>query len=123
MRCSSSTNTSSNGRTSYSKNYQQECDNAIFDVIALQQYDDDISQYSETAVKEAIAAELASLRNKDLFDAISASKLTPEQLKKVIKTKWIINSGPRLPRPSMMACFIAKTFSHNISNPTVETFP
>ena len=58
--------------------------------ISLQYYDDDTSQYSETAVKEAISTEVTSLHNKDLFDAVSSSDLTPEELKKVIKTKWVI---------------------------------
>ena len=47
----------------------------IFDSISLQQYDDDISQYSETAVKEAISSELSSLHSKNLFDDISSSDL------------------------------------------------
>ena len=94
----------------------------IFDSISLQHYDDDISQYSEAAVKEAISSELTSLHNKDLFDAIDSSTLSPEELKKVIKTKWVINSRPSQQGPSLKARFVAKGFSQTINNPTVETF-
>ena len=91
-----------------------------FDSIILQQYDDAVSQYSETAVKEAISAELASLYNKDLVDAIR-SELTPQQLKKVIETKWVTNSRPGQQGSSLEACFVAKAFSQKISNRAVET--
>ena len=78
----------------------------IFDSISLQHYDDDISQYSETAVKEAISSELSSLRGRGLFDAISSSDLTPEELKKVIKTKWVINSRAGQQGSSLKARFL-----------------
>ena len=94
----------------------------IFDSISLQHYDDDISQYSEAAVKEAISSELSSLHNKDLFDAVSSSGLTAEELKKVIKTKWVINSRPGQQDSSLKARFVAKGFSQTIINPAVETF-
>ena len=94
----------------------------IFDSISLQYYDDDISQYSEAAVKEAISSELTSLHNKDLFDAVSSSDLSSEELKKVIKTKWVINSRPSQQGPSLKARFVAKGFSQTINNPAVETF-
>ena len=91
----------------------------IFDSISLQYYDNDISQYREAAVKEAISAELTSLHNKDLFDAVSSSDLSPEELKKVIKTKWVINSRPGQQGPSLKARFVAKGFSQTINNPAV----
>ena len=94
----------------------------IFDSISLQYYDDDISQYSEEAVKEAISSELASLVNKDLFDAVDSSTLLPEEIKKVIKTKWVINDRPSQLGPSLKARFVAKGFSQTINNPAVETF-
>ena len=94
----------------------------IFDSISLQHYDDDISQYSEEAVKEAISSELTSLANKDLFDAVDSSTLTSEELEKVIKTKWVINARPSQLGPSLKARFVAKGFSQTINNPAVETF-
>ena len=94
----------------------------IFDSISLQYYDDDISKYSETAVKEAISSELTSLHNKDLFDAVNSSDLIPEELKKVIKIKWVINSRPGQQGSSLKARFVAKGFSQTINNPAVVTF-
>ena len=99
----------------------------IFDSISLQYYDDDISQYSETAVKEAISSELTSLHTKDLFDPVNSSDLSSEELKKVNKNKWVINNRPSQQGPSLKARFVAKGCSQTINNqtinnPAVETF-
>ena len=50
------------------------------------------------------------------------SHLKSSRVKKVIKTKWVINSRPGQQGSSLKARFVAKDFSQTINNPAVETF-
>eukprot|EP00971_Amphidinium_carterae_P163567 3243480-Amphidinium_carterae.1 len=48
------------------------------------QYEDDITMFSETAVKEAMNKEPAQLLSKKSFEEINKDSLTPEQLQQVV---------------------------------------
>eukprot|EP00971_Amphidinium_carterae_P187957 3730695-Amphidinium_carterae.1 len=52
------------------------------------QYEDDITMFSEFAVKEAMNKELSQLINKNSFVEVDKRSLSEEQLKQVVATRW-----------------------------------
>ena len=76
------------------KKEQQLQEDLIRQTIKLQDfYEDDLSQYNEDDIKAAIASEPHSLRQKNIYGEVDIDSLTPEQQRRVIKTRWVI--GPR----------------------------
>ena len=89
------------------------------EIISLQ-YDDDIKQFSETAIREAIAADLESLRNTSLMQPADLSS-HQKGSKKAIKTNWAINSRPGAQGPSLKVHF-CNLFSRLTCPLLLETF-
>eukprot|EP00971_Amphidinium_carterae_P089636 1774413-Amphidinium_carterae.1 len=52
------------------------------------QYEDDITMFSEHAVKDAMNKELSQLINKTSFVEVDKRSLTAEQLQHVVATRW-----------------------------------
>ena len=82
--------------TNIDKKEQQLQEDLIKQTIELQDfYEDDLSQYTEDDIKAAIASELHSLNKRNIYGEVDIDSLTPEQQRRVIKTRWVI--GPRPP--------------------------
>eukprot|EP00971_Amphidinium_carterae_P036235 712172-Amphidinium_carterae.1 len=58
------------------------------------QYEDDITMFSELAVKDAMNKELSQLINKKSFVKVDKRTLTAEQLQQVVATRWVITTRP-----------------------------
>eukprot|EP00971_Amphidinium_carterae_P140444 2782979-Amphidinium_carterae.1 len=58
------------------------------------QYEDDITMFSEHAVKDAMNTELSQLINKKSFVEVDRRSLTTEQLQHVVATRWVITTRP-----------------------------
>ena len=86
--------------TNIDKKEQQLQEDLIKQTIELQDfYEDDLSQYTLDDIKAAIASELHSLGKKTIYGAVDVDSLTPEQQRRIIKTRWVIG-----PRPSLYLC-------------------
>ena len=66
---------------------------ALKDVHLQAYYEDDLSLFSEEDIKKAMLTEGENLQG--TYEAVSKASFTPQQLKKVIKTRWVVT-----PRPS-----------------------
>eukprot|EP00971_Amphidinium_carterae_P233501 4634054-Amphidinium_carterae.2 len=79
------------------------------------QYEDDITMFSETAVKEAMNKELAQLLSKKSFEENNKDSLTREQLQQVVATRWVIAQSPSNNGTKDIKCrFCGKRFSQFI---------
>ena len=108
--------------TNVDKKEQQLQRDLIKQTIELQDfYEDDLSQYTEDDIK---AAQLHGLGKMNIYGEVDIDSLTPEQQRRVIKTRWVIG-----PRPSsisvddidittgpLKAHFVAKGYSQYISD-------
>ena len=57
-------------------------------------YEDDHSQNTEDDIKAATASELHSLGQWNIYGEVDIDSLTPEQQRRVIKTRWVIGPCP-----------------------------
>ena len=57
-------------------------------------YHDDIERYSKEAVLKAMKKEMDKLREKDMYEEVDNTTLTQEQLRKVVKTRWVVGDRP-----------------------------
>ena len=86
--------------TNIDKNEQQLQEDIIKKTVEFQDlYEDDLSQYTEDDIKAAIASELHSLSKKDIYEEVDIDSLTPEQQRRVIKTRWVMGSSAFLNTP------------------------
>ena len=93
-------------------------------------YHDNIEQYDKQEVLTAMKKELDKLRQKDMYEECDKSTLSLEQLRKVVKTRWV---GDR-PDPTtttatgevhaseLRARFVAKGYSQHVDDPMVECY-
>eukprot|EP00971_Amphidinium_carterae_P114704 2272339-Amphidinium_carterae.1 len=58
------------------------------------QYENDITMFSENAVKDATNKGLSQLINKQSFVEVDKRSLTAEQLQHVVATRWVIATRP-----------------------------
>eukprot|EP00971_Amphidinium_carterae_P348780 6490668-Amphidinium_carterae.5 len=87
------------------------------------QYEDDITMFSETAVKEAMNEELSQHLSKKSFDEIDKNSLTAEQLQQVVATRWVITQRPTNSGTKDVKChFCRKGFSQFIHDADIQTF-
>eukprot|EP00971_Amphidinium_carterae_P167316 3315409-Amphidinium_carterae.1 len=87
------------------------------------QYEDDITMFSESAVKEAMNKELSQLLSKQSLREIGSRSLTAEQLQQVVATRWVItqrrtNNGTK----DIKRRFCGKGFSQFIHDTDTQTF-
>ena len=117
--------------TNIDKKEQQLQEDLIKQTIELQDfYEDKISPYTSDDIKEAISSEFHSLGKKNIYGEVDINNLTPEQQRRVIKTRWVI--GPRPSSTSvgdidttagpLKARLVAKGYSQHISDHIKETF-
>ena len=57
-------------------------------------YHDNIEQYDKKEVLSTVKKELDKLRQKDMYEECDKSTLSPEQLRKVVKTRWVVRDRP-----------------------------
>ena len=82
-------------------------------------YHDNIEQHDKQEVLTAMKKELDKLRQKDMCEECEKSTLSPEQLRKVVKTRWVVGDRPdpattttgELPASELRARFVAKGYS------------
>ena len=80
-------------------------------------YHDNIEQYSKEAVLTAMKKELDKLREKGTYAEVDNTTLTPEQLRKVVKTRWVVGDRPDPSTSELRAHFVAKGYSQHINDP------
>eukprot|EP00971_Amphidinium_carterae_P174087 3450733-Amphidinium_carterae.1 len=79
------------------------------------QYEDDVTMFSEHAIKDAMDKELSQLINKKSFAEVDRRSLTAEQLQQVVATRWVITTRPSNNGTKDINCkFCGKGFSQFI---------
>eukprot|EP00971_Amphidinium_carterae_P028930 569068-Amphidinium_carterae.1 len=87
------------------------------------QYEDDITMFSETAVKKAMKKELSQLLIKKSLEEIDKDSLALEQLQQVVATRWVITQMPTNNGTKDIKCrFCGKGFSQFIHDTDIQTF-
>eukprot|EP00971_Amphidinium_carterae_P185540 3684087-Amphidinium_carterae.1 len=67
--------------------------------------------------------ELSQLLSKKSFEEIDKDRLTPEQLQRVVATRWVITQRPTNSGTKDIKCrFFGKGFSQFIHNTDIQTF-
>ena len=98
-------------------------------------YHDNIEQYDKQEVLTAMKKDLDKLRQKDMYEECDKSTLTPEQLRKVFKTHWVVGDRPdptttatatattgEVHASELRARFVAKGYSQHADDPMVECY-
>ena len=84
-------------------------------------YEDDLSLYPEDEIKKAMLKEVENLQG--TYDPVPKSSFTPQQLKHVIQTGWVVQTRPAQEgEASLKARFVAKGFKKQILDPSLETY-
>eukprot|EP00971_Amphidinium_carterae_P236043 4684832-Amphidinium_carterae.1 len=63
---------------------------SLDNMILQNWYDDDNEDYDAYELKTAIKEEHDALQKTEVFTRVKAKDYTPQQLKEVIQTKWVI---------------------------------
>eukprot|EP00971_Amphidinium_carterae_P042455 834611-Amphidinium_carterae.1 len=86
-------------------------------------YEDDITMFSESSVKDAMNKELAQLINKRSFVEVDKRSLTMEQLQNVVATCWVITTRLSNTGTKDIKCrFCGKGFSHVTHDTDTQTY-
>eukprot|EP00971_Amphidinium_carterae_P301530 5991067-Amphidinium_carterae.3 len=86
------------------------------------QYEDDITKFSEMAVRDAMNKELSQLLSKQSFKEVDSRTLTPEQLQQIVPTRWVITQRPSNNGTKDIKCrFCGKGFAQFIHDTDTET--
>eukprot|EP00971_Amphidinium_carterae_P025061 494742-Amphidinium_carterae.2 len=86
-------------------------------------YEDDITMFSENAVKDAMNKELSQLINMRSFVEVDKRSLTAEQLQHVVATRWVITQRPNNNGTKDIKCrFCGEGFSQFIHDTDTQTF-
>ena len=91
-------------------------------------YHDDIERYDKDLLLQAMKKELDKLRQKEMYEEVDSSTLSQEQLRKVVKTRWVVGDRPdptttadtttgEVHASELRARFVAKGFSQHINDP------
>ena len=84
-------------------------------------YEDDLSLYPEDEIKKAMLKEGENLAG--TCDPVPKSSFTPQQLKQVIQTRWVVQPRPSQEgEASLKARFVAKGPKQQILDPSLETY-
>ena len=105
------------------KQLQQELmlDHAV--LLPSYHYHDNIEHYRKEAVLKAMKKELDKLREKDMYEEVDNTTLTQEQLRRVVKTRWVVGDRPdptttattgKVRASELRARFVAKGYSQHI---------
>eukprot|EP00971_Amphidinium_carterae_P181407 3598768-Amphidinium_carterae.2 len=74
-------------------------------------YDDDNEDYDAYELKTVIKEEHDALQKTQVFTRVNSKDYSPQQLKDVIQTKWVIRSRPGGKTKRLKALFVAKGFT------------
>ena len=94
-------------------------------------YHDNIEQHDKQEVLTAMKKELDKQRQKDKYEECDKSALSPEQLRKVVKTRWAVGDRPdpttttatgELRASELRARFVAMGYSQHVDDPMVECY-
>ena len=89
-------------------------------------YHDNIERYSKEAVLKAMKKELDKLREKEMYEEIDSTTLSQDQLRRVVKTRWVVGDRPdptttattgEVHASELRARFVAKGYSQHINYP------
>ena len=91
-------------------------------------YHDNIELYDKDQLLKAMKKELDKLRQKEMYEEVDSSTLSQEQLRKVVKTRWVVGDRPdptttadatigEVHASELRARFVAKGFSQHINDP------
>ena len=91
-------------------------------------YHDDIERYDKDLLLKAMKKEVDKLRQKGIYEEVDSSTLSQEQLRKVVKTRWVVGDRPdpttaadtttgEVHASELRARFVAKGFSQHINDP------
>ena len=75
-------------------------------------FHDKIEQYDKQEVLTAMKKELDKLQQKDMYEECDKSTLTPEQLRKVVKTCWVVGDRQILLRLQLLEKFTQANYEH-----------
>eukprot|EP00971_Amphidinium_carterae_P029585 582125-Amphidinium_carterae.4 len=99
---------------------------SLMDNIQVQpwlQYEDDVTKYNVKDIEMGMNKEINQMVSKQSFTEVDASVLTPEQLSKVVGTRWVITGRPSSNGGRDIKCrFCGKDFSQSIDDKDVQTF-
>ena len=87
-----------------------------------------IERYDKDLLLQAMKKELDKLRQKEMYEEVDSSTLSQEQLRKVVKTRWVVGDRPdptttadtttgEVHASELRARFVAKGFSQHINDP------
>ena len=91
-------------------------------------YHDKIERYNKESVLKAMKKEVDKLREKDMYEEVDMSSLSQDQLRRVVKTRWVVGDRPdptttattttgEVHASELRARFVAKGFSQHINDP------
>ena len=91
-------------------------------------YHDDIERYDKDLLLKAMKKELDKLRQKEMYEEVDSSTLSQEQLRRVVKTRWVVGDRPdpttaadtttgEIHASELRERFVAKGFSQHINDP------
>eukprot|EP00971_Amphidinium_carterae_P010060 198346-Amphidinium_carterae.4 len=84
-------------------------------MILQEWYDDDNKHYDAYELKTAIKEEHDALQKSQVFTRVNATDYSPQQLKDVIQTKWVIRSKRGGKTKRLKARFVAKGFTQKVN--------
>ena len=94
-------------------------------------YHDNIEQHDKQEVLTVVKKELDKLRQKGMYEECDKSTLSPEQLRRVVKTHWVVGDQPdpttttttgEAHASELRARFVAKGYSQHVDEPIVECY-
>eukprot|EP00971_Amphidinium_carterae_P094154 1863565-Amphidinium_carterae.3 len=87
------------------------------------QYEDDVTKYNVKDIEMGMNKEINQTISKQSFTEVDASMLTPEQLSKVLGTRWVVTDRPSNNGGREVKCrFCGKGFSQSIDDKDVQKF-
>ena len=94
-------------------------------------YYDNLEQHDKQEVLTAMKKELDKLRQKDMYEDCDKSTLSQEQLRKIVKARWVVGDRPGpsttttkgvQPASELRAKFVAKGYSQHVNDPMVDCY-
>ena len=105
----------------------EHCAGAPHEIVDIQphsHYLDDITGYSTSKLQRAFYDEFQKLTEKELYEEVHRTSLTPEQQKSIVKTGWVVSDRPGTSGEDILeARFVAKGYSQYVTSDTFAATP